>query len=94
MTYKRDLNIRQLSKAKYRELFYFCMQFKEKLLEGNIKDTRLIEDTAEETDKELAEYILKNVTEGIPYEYMNVPCGRKQFYEKRRQFFTALSKKR
>ncbi|MDF2485672.1 MAG: hypothetical protein K0R46_1840 [Herbinix sp.] len=57
-------------------------------------DNELIEQTAIEADPYIYQYIVKNVTLGITYEYMNVPCGRRQFYEKRRLFFKLLSEKR
>ncbi|WP_024348201.1 hypothetical protein [Lacrimispora indolis] len=58
------------------------------------KDTELIEQTAIEADPEIYPWLIKNVTEGVAYEYMNVPKGRKQFYESRRYFFYLLSQKR
>lgn len=54
----------------------------------------LIEQTAIEADNEIYKYIIKNVTQGVLYEYMPVPCGRRQFYSARRKFFYLLSKKR
>lgn len=54
----------------------------------------LIEQTAIETSSELYQYILKNVTQGVPYEYMDIPCCRQKFYNTRRKFFYNLSKKR
>ena len=57
-------------------------------------EIKLIEQTAIEAEPGIYKYILKNVTENIPYEYMDVPCGRRQFYEARRKFFYLLSAKR
>ena len=129
MVKKRDLKLsdHNISKAKYLELKYFCMQYEEKKQElhqsyglrstandgqphgnntGNpteqqgIKnamlraDIELIEQTAMEADAEIYQYILKNVTEGISYEYLDVPKARKQFYESRRYFFFLLAQKR
>jgi hypothetical protein len=59
---------------------------------------KLIEETAMETDAELWEYILKGVTtEEATYTYlrqiMRIPCGKNQYYQKRRKFFYLLSKK-
>lgn len=58
----------------------------------------LVERVAWETDKEITKYILKAVTEGRSYEYLNVnlniPCGRDYFYERYRKFFWLLSKER
>ncbi len=54
----------------------------------------LVEQTAIKTSPELYQYILKNVTHGTPYEYIGIPCGRRQFYSLRRKFFFLLSQKR
>lgn len=62
--------------------------------ERYLKEVELIEQTAIEVDSELKEYIIKAVTQDLTYEYLNVPCGRRQFYTKRRQFFYLLSQKR
>lgn len=127
---KKDLSLKKynISKERYRELKYFCLQYGEwkrqlsfgvslqpqkltglpnaqnqtsnptedaavKLYELRDK-CALVEQAAIEADAELYQYLLKNVTQGIPYEYMPVPCGRRQFYELRRKFFFLLSKKR
>lgn len=58
------------------------------------RENELIEQAAIETDSCIYKFIIKNVTDGTPYEYMRVPCGRRQFYEKRRLFFKILSEKR
>ena len=58
------------------------------------KDVRIIEDTAREVDPLNWGALLKNVTEGTPYEYQIVYCGRRQFYEARRKFFCLLDKKK
>lgn len=126
---KRDIKLSDynISRAKYNELKYFCMQYEEKKQElsrgyglgavvndgmpkGNCpgnpvegqairnamlqKDIELIEQTAIEAEPELYPWILKNVTDGMPYEYISAPCGRRQFYEGRRYFFYLLSQKR
>lgn len=59
-----------------------------------LKDAALIEQASREAEPNICQYILKNVTQGVPYEYMDVPCGRRQFYEQRRKFFYLLSKKK
>ncbi len=127
---RKDLSLKKynISKERYRELKYFCLQYEEwkrqlslcaslqpQKLTGmpNAKNAisnptadaavkaaelrekcALVEQTAIEADAELYQYLLKNVTQGVPYEYMPVPCGRRQFYELRRKFFFLLSKKR
>lgn len=126
---KRDMKLSDynISRAKYNELKYFCMQYSEKkqelhkgyglgavvndgLPKGNTpgnpteraavrntmlrKDIELIEQTAMAADADIYPWILKNVTEGIPYEWLDVPAGRRQFYEARRYFFFLLAQKR
>lgn len=126
---KRDMKLSDynISRAKYNELKYFCMQYEEKQQElhksygigavvsdgmpkGNLpgnptereaikrvmlqRDVELIEQTAIEADPEIYKWLMKNVTEGIPYEWLNVPMGRRKFYESRRYFFYLLSQKR
>lgn len=119
-----DYNI---SRAKYNELKYFCIQYAEKkqklesayglratvndgMPKGNLsgdttaqeavrnvmlqEDLRLIEETAKKAAPEIYKWILKNVTEGTPYEWLDVPVGRRQFYEHRRYFFYLLAQKR
>lgn len=57
------------------------------------KDMQLIEQTAAEVGKDISRHLLKNVTEGIPYEYLDVPYSRRQFYRIRMQFFYLLSER-
>lgn len=58
------------------------------------KDIEDIEQAAIEADGEIYGYILDNVARGIPYERMNVPCGRRQFYDRRKAFFYILHRKK
>ncbi len=120
----KELNI---SKKAYKELEYFCLQYREKKLEienfcyissvkygfrpsnrtgsdttlTNVqrmvslkKDVEMIEKSAREADRRISRYIIRNVTERVQYEHMNVPCGRRQFYEKRKLFFCILYMKK
>lgn len=126
---KRDMKLSDynISRAKYNELKYFCMQYSEKKQElhkgyglgavtndgmpkGNLpgnpvecaavrnamlqSDIELVEQTAMEADAAIYQWLMKNVTEGIPYEWLDVPMARKQFYESRRFFFYLLAQKR
>lgn len=64
-------------------------------LEGKCK---VIEQTAIETDSEIYQYIIKAVTnEFISYNYlykvMDIPCGKKMYYDRRRKFYYLLSQK-
>ncbi len=92
---KLDLSDFKISFLAYKEMEYFCRRYKEKkyLAERNDefsekyrKDIELIEKTAAETDRELYNFILLNVTDGVAYEFFDAskrPCGRRQFYEER-----------
>lgn len=126
---KRDMKLSDynISRAKYNELKYFCMQYEEKkakirnsyglgavtndgMPKGNLPgnsvervaiqnamlktDVELIEQTAIEADAEIYQWLLKSITEGVPYEYMDVPLSRTKFYDSRRYFFYLLSQKR
>lgn len=117
----------RISGNRYRELKYFCRQYREKqarlreltevaaaaMQEGGRngkvsdvtadtvirretlqKDLDSIEQAAMETDAELYGYIIRNVTDGIPYEYLGVPCSRASFFRIRKKFFWILSKKK
>lgn len=126
---KRDMKLSDynISRAKYNELKYFCMQYEEKKREihnsyglgavvsdgmpkGNLpgnavervairnamlqKDVELIEQTAIEADPDIYQWLLKNVTEGIGYDYLAVPMSRNRFYDSRKYFFYLLAQKR
>ena len=59
----------------------------------------LIRQTAKEADSEIFPYIIKAVTnEGISYnylrEFMDMPCGKDLYYNRRRMFFWLLSNKK
>lgn len=59
-----------------------------------LKDCELVEQAAIEADAELYQAILRNVTLGEPYERIGPPCGRRQFFEKRRIFFYLLQERK
>lgn len=58
------------------------------------EEIEMIEQTAIEAAADLYQYILKNVTQCVPYECMSVPCSRSVFYKTRRYFFYLLDEKR
>lgn len=58
------------------------------------RENELIEQTAIEADPYIYPDIIKNVTQGIGYDYLDIPCSRGTFYERRRKFFKLLSEKR
>ena len=126
---KRDMKLSDynISRAKYNELKYFCMQYEEKkreihsgyglravandgLPKGNLPgnpteqaairnamlqhDVELIEQTAMAADADIYQWLLKNVTEGIGYDYLDVPICRSDFYGVRKYFFFLLAQKR
>ena len=132
-------NVRPLNQSKYGisknrfwELYYWCLQYGEwkdelkyktdtvgameitdmptsrnvgdatqqlairrSMLEQNC---RLIEQTAIEADPDIYQYLLKAVTEDASYRYldmiMNIPCGKKMYYDRRRKFYWLLSQKK
>lgn len=58
----------------------------------------LVENTAEETSKELKPYIIKAVTNySVSYTYlrqrMGIPCGKNMYYEARKKFYWLLDRK-
>ena len=62
----------------------------------------LIESTALIAGEEIAEFILYAVTnEGVTYKYLTggrcklgrIPCGRNEYYQRRRMFYYLLSKR-
>lgn len=59
---------------------------------------RLVEQAALSADGELADYILKAVTEGRSYNYLKsrleIPCGKDLYYDRYRRFFWLLDKTR
>lgn len=93
---KKDIKLKNygISRYRYLELRYFCLQYMEKKQSGEVKyekDIKLIDETVKEIAGSLQQYLMENVTEGVRYEDMQVPCGRRQFYELRRLFFVSLS---
>ena len=58
----------------------------------------LIEECSQLTDPVIGAYILKGVTEGLPYTYFrmreNIPCGKDMYYELYRKFFYILDHKK
>ena len=62
------------------------------------KNCELVEQTCIEADPEIKQWLLKAVTnEHISYTYlkecMDIPCGKKMFYDRRRKFYWLLSQK-
>lgn len=130
MPTERDINLDtyNISGNRYRELKYFCRQYREKqsrlrsmteigspAFDGNgggsgrtsdrtadtaikrtelQRDLELIEQTAMEADAEIYQYIINHVADGVPVEYLGVPCSRATFYRRKRKFFWLLDKKK
>ena len=71
-----------------------CVLLKDQYL----KRMRIVEEAAMGADELLYEYILKAVTEGLSYTYlqtiMEIPCGRDTYYDRYRKFFWLLSSMR
>ena len=59
---------------------------------------KMVERAAMEADKYLWTYILKAVTEGLSYTYLQtklgIPCSRDTYYDRYRKFFWLLSEAR
>lgn len=58
------------------------------------KDVEMIEQTVIQADSSLYSALLDNAAYGTPFEYLKVPCGRRQFYDSRKKFFFLLHKAR
>jgi len=58
------------------------------------KNISLIESAAKQASPIMYKEILKNVSQDIPYRYLNVPCCLKSFYKIRKEFFIILDKKK
>lgn len=58
----------------------------------------MLERISKEADSDLAKYILKGVTEGVPYDYLkaklDIPCCKDTYYDRYRRFFWLLNKER
>ena len=58
----------------------------------------MVKSTAEKTDPELSDYILKGVTEGLSYDILkarlDIPCSKDTYYDRYRLFFWLLDKER
>lgn len=63
-----------------------------------IERIEMVESVAREADKQLYNYILKAVTEGLSYTYLKsrlgIPCGKDMYYDRYRKFFWLLNKVR
>ena len=59
---------------------------------------RAVELAAEEADPFLSSYILKAVTEGLSFKYLEsileIPCSRDTYYDRYRRFFWILDRSR
>lgn len=58
-------------------------------------DVRLIEQTAADAAPGFSRELLRNVTEGVPWEYLpSTDCPRRAFYDARRKFFWLLDQRK
>lgn len=58
-----------------------------------VSNINLVEETAREADETIWRNLIDSVCYGTTYEQMQVPSGRRQFYEARRKFFYILDLK-
>lgn len=63
-----------------------------------LKDIRMIEEAAVRANPGIWKYILKSVTQGLPYEFIEyddhygrIPMCRRDFYATRRKFYAILN---
>lgn len=66
---------------------------------ANLKNKmEMVEAAAEESESEIAKYLILGVTKGLSYETLktiySIPCCRDVYYESYRRFFWILNKKR
>lgn len=94
----------EIGKNEYRELKYFCLRYPEMKKQLEAADSHsekalwLCYSLAQinyalelTTENEIVrDYLLRSVTENINYERLDIPVGRRQFYELRRKFFYVL----
>lgn len=89
-----------MEKEKYLELKYFCLQYDDKKKVAQLNtiagrkartDVRLIEWLIREVDVTLYDYLLDSIITNKTYYEISPPCGRRQFYNKRHDFFERLS---
>lgn len=68
------------------------------LRSGYLAKIDMINNVANEIDSELANYIIKSVTEGKSFSYLqtvlDIPCSKNTFYDRYRKFFWRLSQER
>ena len=58
------------------------------------KKKKLVEDTAREVAPEIYDYLILGVAYGWTFwqlQAKGMPCGKRQFYERRRRFYYELS---
>lgn len=58
------------------------------------QDIRMVEEAARQAGGVMAGELLRNVMEEVPWERLDVPCGRETFYRIRRQFYRILDEKK
>ena len=94
----------EISKNEYRELKYFCLRYGEmsQTIEKNEKNTEkywnaltsvmIIHDALNSAaeNETIRAYLRRSVTENVRFDRLDVPMGRRQFYELRRKFFYIL----
>lgn len=94
-SYRMSLKQYGISDERYGELRYVCLQYEQYRIRKGAKALRrmrAIDEALDTLNPVIAECVRKNVTLGIRFEYMPVPCGRRQFFEARREFFRALDR--
>ena len=95
----------KIDKYEYLELKYLCLRYwEEKKIASQaneassgyaiscVNDVVMINRAIElSTDNEvMRKYLLRAVTNNIPYEQLDIPLGKNQYYELRKKFFYTL----
>ena len=89
MPQHRDLKA-GIGLAAYRELYYCCLQYQAKQRAGH-GDAALIEQAAQAVAGDMATWLINCVAKGQSWEQELPPCGRRQWYTLRREFFRTLA---
>ena len=82
-----------LSRYRIRELYAFCRQYGEYTCESEKRliIERIALEAADGNDI-MCKALLRNVTEGVPFVSIDVPCSVATFSRMRRHFFYLLDK--
>lgn len=80
-----------LTKYRIRELYAFCRQYEQKPSDKRkkIEAAALV---AADGNEIIYEALMRNVTQGIAFSALDVPCSKNTFSKTRQKFFLLLDK--